>query len=424
MAQTVYLLGAGINRSVKGTFLREVAIDQHELIELVPPLATDFFQQVSQASLVINGQLGADYGEEFRGLFEYIERYWKLSFEDLKHKPFDLESCFTLIQQQKLEAERGRDAEEYGPLNSIEYQLTALLRNFLLSFDNDYGELRVLGERILKERAAVLTFNYDTLLESTIESNLGLTEDVPESFEDREKRHAIWDGEAPVPDDYVGYSNHTWSRLLAYGVAFDEVEIDLPGPGVIVPGERFYAHPANRLYDPPFLKLHGSLNWFAFTKFREWRPDTEEPRTPEEARLMASGATVVDEEREGDTVMVRSPADSRFDRFSRSSDGWFLEPLIITPVLHKELSNKLIRRVWERAREELETCKRLVVGGYSFPPTDFATRRLFLEAFSDNALEELVVINPDTSVVGLVKDLCHFTKPVVVCKNLEEYLAA
>jgi hypothetical protein len=47
---------------------------------------------------------------------------------------------------------------------------------------------------------------------------------------------------------------------------------------------------------------------------------------------------------------------------------------------------------------------------------------MFLEAFSENNLEELIVVNPDTSVVQKVKDLCHFNKPVIVCKDLGEYV--
>jgi hypothetical protein len=108
--------------------------------------------------------------------------------------------------------------------------------------------------------------------------------------------------------------------------------------------------------------------------------------------------------------------------FLRHED-WILEPLLITPVLNKGVTKFPFRRLWRIARQQLRSCRRLVVGGYSFSPTDFATRRMFLEAFADHTPEELVVINPDTRVVQLVKDLCHFGKPVLVCKNLFEILS-
>jgi|SRR2546422_4721764 len=78
--------------------------------------------------------------------------------------------------------------------------------------------------------------------------------------------------------------------------------------------------------------------------------------------------------------------------------------------------------LWKKAKTALSSCKRLVVIGYSFPLTDFDTKKLFLEVFSDNSLDQLIVVNPDTSVVQTVKDLSHFDKPVIVCKDLYEFM--
>jgi hypothetical protein len=94
----------------------------------------------------------------------------------------------------------------------------------------------------------------------------------------------------------------------------------------------------------------------------------------------------------------------------------------MTPLLYKDYSKQPFPELWRRAREELTECRRLIVGGYSFAPTDFATRKLFLEAFAEHTLEELVVINPNTEIVRLVKELCHFDRPVLVCRDLEEFI--
>jgi hypothetical protein len=104
--------------------------------------------------------------------------------------------------------------------------------------------------------------------------------------------------------------------------------------------------------------------------------------------------------------------------------GEIVQPIIITPVLNKELNqNSIIRQTWIQALKELSECKKLIVGGYSFPPTDFHTRRLFLEAFSEHSLAEIIVINPDTRVVQLVKNLCHFKRPVLACRDLDEFVS-
>jgi hypothetical protein len=127
------------------------------------------------------------------------------------------------------------------------------------------------------------------------------------------------------------------------------------------------------------------------------------------------------EEKSREVVMVQghwwfaAPPDLR---------GWLLNPLIITPVLYKEqfYQHPVFSDIWRQAYNELSTCKRLVVVGYSFAPTDFNIRKLFLEVFCKSHLKDLIVVDPDTSVVQIVKALTHFDKPVLVCRDLKEYL--
>ena len=64
MSEIVYVFGAGINRSIK------------DYQNLRPPLATDFFRQVLRHEM-----LEAEGQEELEELFDYIQKYWKLSVE-------------------------------------------------------------------------------------------------------------------------------------------------------------------------------------------------------------------------------------------------------------------------------------------------------------------------------------------------------
>lgn len=66
-------------------------------------------------------------------------------------------------------------------------------------------------------------------------------------------------------------------------------------------------------------------------------------------------------------------------------------------------------------------CKRLIIGGYSFPPTDFHMKHLFLEAFRENKLEELIVINPDSNIIKTAKELCHYRGQVKYYSDLKEF---
>ncbi|MGZ3798025.1 MAG: hypothetical protein ACXVB1_16760 [Pseudobdellovibrionaceae bacterium] len=171
-------------------------------------------------------------------------------------------------------------------------------------------------------------------------------------------------------------------------------------------GERFYSHPSNSLYSPPLLKLHGSINWFIYSG----------------ANKYPFGDNVVAEEKKGKTLLFEG---SRWFNEAPDLYGIIIEPIIITPVVHKQIhQTPIIPTIWQKAAEELAACKRLVVGGYSSPPTDFHTRRLFLEVFSHHSPEEIAIINPDTRIVQLVKDFCHFRKPVLACKGLDEFISS
>ena len=102
------------------------------------------------------------------------------------------------------------------------------------------------------------------------------------------------------------------------------------------------------------------------------------------------------------------------------------ERLLVTPVLYKQelLQTSMFPTLWQRALSELSGCRRLVIVGYSFPPTDFGTKRLFLEAFADRPpLEELIIVNPDPAL-HLIRRLIHHDGPIISLNNLEAYVAA
>lgn len=381
MSETVYVLGAGINRTIR------------DYQNLKPPLATDLFKQALRHEM-----LEAKGREEIEELFAYIWKYWKLSIEDLKEEPFDLEACFTLLQQQRVEAASDADTSRDLYLAKVEDQLSSLLTRFLGHMEShSVGQLSPLAEQILAEGATVLTFNYDTIIEDAIESVAG----------DKEEPSTE---EGSVPDGRLSYSQSNWNRTLAYGVRFDEVHLQQTGT-VLEPVEssRFYAHPGNELYSAPILKLHGSLNWFVHTSRRNWDNSYGGPdQNPKEGQVVLSSGYPHIKSGFGPT------SDSR---------GWILQPLIVTPVLYKELGDDgPVGKSWRRARKELSDCRRLVVAGYSFPPTDFAVRRLFLEAFVEGPPKELMSVNPDRSVAGTVASLCHFRKKPLVRESIEEFL--
>jgi hypothetical protein len=387
VAETTYLLGAGINRCVRSPH------------GLIPPLARDFFRQALR-----HPRITAEYTiTRLQPLFDFIQKYWHFSREDLMVVEFDLEDCFTFLELQRREADASGNEKELVSASKLEWTFVQLLLDVMSECEHwilTSGEFRAFAARVWSERAAVLTFNYDTLLESAVESaSLSRIQDLAVLF-------SMNSNETMVTEDQIGYSPHEWNSYVAYGVSFDEVALRLPGNPQMVDGARYFRNERNKFADPRFLKLHGSLGWFYRSGYRVDRVKLEG-----NAGLKA-----------GKSVLRPGLQRIGFPDIDYT-DAEILLPLIITPVLNKPYDqHPVFRQVWAQARGELRQCRRLVIGGYSFPPTDFHVRRLLREVFSDGGPKELHIINPDSAVVQVAKELCNYRKPVTISGGIAEFL--
>lgn len=338
-------------------------------------MARDFFRQLHYG---LNAAELAELQDRNPELYDYIERNWGLGSRGLSTAEFDLEECFTRLEREERDAaDRGEVAGAYYDTWKIKGQLTGLFVELLdeISFNQPPGDggLRPLARRALEEGAAVVTFNYDTLLEQFM----------------------------------IAESGQSWDPIPAYAAPFDLIE-----PRGWGSSEEF--RPAGfpaQAHAAPLLKMHGSLNWFRVAGGGELVRD-------------ASGMLVQRPERLGQTLVrpVGSSITSTTGHTFVGPKGTLLEQLIITPVLHKDVEESPFAQIWRKAKDETRGCWRLVVCGYSFPPTDTATRRLFRESFAEGPPGELVVVNPDAKVVDLVKELCRFEGPTRAYGNLREFV--
>jgi hypothetical protein len=362
MAETVYVLGAGFNCS---------ALKPNQNKQ--PPLARNFFQVFLRSGY-------AKFMDYYQTLFDEIEHYWKLDRSALTDCPFDIEECFTFLESQL----RGNlPPERESAMRDARSQLLNLLMMYLgrFEFTDTTDAATEFGHRVISEHADVLTFNYDTLAEQVIESVSGLT--------------GAWAGQNVREEDF-DISQFYWNRNLAYGVKFSEVALPIPGVPQDVGGDKYYRHPSNTFYpNTRVLKLHGSLNWLR--------------RTPE----VGDGWIEISHE----VVLDRSSSVWPGAGPARAGGPW--EPVIIPPQLGKLYGQAPISEVWSTASHALSECQRLVLIGYSFPPTDFYARRLFREVFSTHRLRELTMVNPDGSITDIVRNLTHYDGPVTACKSLQ-----
>ena len=399
----VYLLGAGVNQSIN------FQNNNREIYH--PPMSRNFFR----IALCMDDYISHYYDSECDDVREYIYKYWKMERTDLIADGLDLEELFTLLQLQRMDADKTGNLEKSEELNQVASKLFNLLISVLKNFKwaNFSSSFLKFGKVIYKEKPTVITFNYDDFIERAIEHASGRRDndiDTSMMFPNQGSSNR---------SQVITNSEWNWNRPLAYGIKFDDVMLydNASGPSreKFFDGHEFYSH--NKVYGWNILKLHGSLNWWRFTKFS---PNTYFLSAEEIARRYDLNRNKISlQERD---IM---PGSTTFTL----KEQLYVEPTIITPELHKDyfyqeqhVYDKVFRILWAKAREVLSGCESLVIIGYSFPPTDFYTKKLFLESFSDaNKLKEIIVVNPDDRLPELAGQLCHYEK-IKHFKYLEEFV--
>ena len=130
----------------------------------------------------------------------------------------------------------------------------------------------------------------------------------------------------------------------------------------------------------PLIKLHGSIHWEKLDKGDGYR--LSGCRLPESDRKIF------------DVVSVPK------------------RPYLIPPVAAKiEIKDRVLRKRWYSAVDELHSARSWIIWGYSFPPSDTIAQVLFRTALAKNRKPKPVfIVNPDTSAVGRVKEVCRKVK--------------
>jgi hypothetical protein len=186
-----------------------------------------------------------------------------------------------------------------------------------------------------ERRASVVTFNYDTLVEATV------------------------DYLKPVA---VGYPDGMIHQLL--------------GPSVIPYWTMFYRG-GSRLHAGAtfrYFKLHGSTNWY-------W----------DETTRAADSIVQIGLRHEWD----KSEPSLDDDEVRHRAAGKV--PMIVPPTTGKSsyFTNQVIRFLWQSAYEGLRAAERVFIFGYSLPPGDTLVRGMLADALPG---KEVWVIDPSTEV--------------------------
>jgi hypothetical protein len=123
-----------------------------------------------------------------------------------------------------------------------------------------------------------------------------------------------------------------------------------------------------------YLKMHGSLNWTTCTNTSCPRSTSIEIGDVVHSLLLRNsptGGPPTCETCQGEVSTVLVP------------------PLLNKPVMH----SPVFRNIWSNALYALKQAQRIVIIGYSFPPTDFYTEWLFRSAWIDED-KKVRIVNP------------------------------
>lgn len=210
------------------------------------------------------------------------------------------------------------------------------------------ASLATLAREWHQTRSAVITFNYDTLVEAAVHSIRaeGGIDDWPKSYS------------SVYPDTLP------WLRSRFGGTFLSKERSDTF----------------------PLLKLHGSLNWFV---------PTIDPSS-------VSGDGTVYEAECVDPWNRQTPRYRAFTEILEEARG--LRPLVVPPITSKSalLVNGWIRSIWRDARRALGPAQVVYLLGYSMPPADNATRMLLGDHMDG---KEVRPFNKDGEIVQRLRRL-------------------
>lgn len=160
-----------------------------------------------------------------------------------------------------------------------------------------------------------------------------------------------------------------------------------------------WVNPRTSISNVKLIKLHGSLNWLFCNRC---------------SSLLCYLGTKAPEDYSSDRPIDTCP------HCGSGEVGYVLVP----PILHKSYGQPSMRLLWNTAELELGGADRVVVIGYSMPPTDFRSELLFRSALGDKKV--LVnVVNPDRQILNRFESLCRPIKQLLTVTHytsLEEFL--
>ncbi len=363
----VIILGAGASKSYQDSKTQERM-----------PIATDFFSTFNRLEISQNTWVLVGY------ILNYLERFHNLRYDDFREYNEDIEKLHSEIENRLIEAfklnKNGfNDVDSLLTCNAY-VQLNFLFNSVINEIQNgSVSKAHIKLAQKLSSNDAILTFNWDTLMDRALEQET------------------------------------SWTTDNGYFVT----------PNLIYRNEWVSCNKSGKTDFPHLIKLHGSTNWLTsymiaengkFKLLQEIKPEeffvyesTVKPYNTYDGRYMSGyndfsygyyppNLPLIGEKLQDDMLLVRYVIRTGYNPKGVSADkGLVSMPLIIPPVQEKKYDfyGNLFTELWNKAEEYLMKADKITLIGYSFPKTDIKTDELFKNAFSKReTMPEIIIINP------------------------------
>lgn len=182
-----------------------------------------------------------------------------------------------------------------------------------------------------------------------------------------------------------------WDVLLERYLENAAVKYNYPfnSPYVINSNGEFYKYIVQQDMGIPYIKVHGSINWFRCLKCG----------TLQVSEIQQCGAFLFD-----DTQPERCLKCGQVGYGS----SILIRPEIITPTMLKSINGQLYKNLWQNAAYELQKASKIIFCGYSLPVADFEFRHLLKQNINSDVEIDVVLHtndNPEMYSENLPKEL-------------------
>jgi len=412
-----------LSRAAKTTWLFGAGASHHYDLNrfgVRVPLASGFFKAFNE--LPTSQGFGAHIGP----LISFLEHYRGVAPDRVATWDENIENFMTSIESKleelKAKKEKRRfSANDFGDF--VSYSTVFNNMNFIFANvlnESQNGASTSLYHMLLETcgpNDSFITFNWDTLLDRALTDSGGWTPQDGYGVSFASVLEGTWKKKISGKPQY----KTNWTLLKLHGstnwlVPYLGVHFQTLKYVSIVPkSDRVFLYWHSSL---PYLTHHGRWRGGYVPTCYGYYPPNIPGKLFNRAEISAGPGRV-----------FSSFTPRLFSPFEESSDhGVPSSPLLITPVRQKkyDMYASTIGSLWKQAAASLDTAGKVVIVGYSFPPTDVRTLSLVRAALSKRrAVIELEIVAPGVKeILGRIGDdtLSLAKKVTTFDMTFEQYL--